>query len=164
MILLRRILVPTDFSECSEAAMKYGTALARSFGAELHILHINERPGEMAETEFPIGLFDTMHNEARDRLGKLLTPDDQDALRPEFAMRIGSPYAEIVHYSQSNDIDLIVMGTHGRGLVAHMLLGSIAEKVVRRAPCPVLTVRHPQHEFLLPDEVSDGVMEESRLG
>ncbi len=62
----------------------------------------------------------------------------------------GGPYVEIVRYAKERDIDLIVMGTHGRGFVAHMLMGSVAEKVVRRAPCPVLTVRHPEHDFVVP--------------
>jgi nucleotide-binding universal stress UspA family protein len=152
MIALKRVLVPTDFSECSDAAVKYATALARAFGAELHLLHVPEHPGEMAEAEYPIGLFETMQNAAHDRLSKLLSPEDQRAITSQFAMRIGSPYAEIMRYAQQRDIDLIVMGTHGRGFVAHMVMGSVAEKVVRKAPCPVLTVRHPQHDFVLADE------------
>jgi nucleotide-binding universal stress UspA family protein len=152
MIALKRILVPTDFSECSGAAVTYATALARAFDAELHVLHVPEHPGEAAETEFPIGLFENMQNAAHDRLGKLLSDEDQRVLRTQFAMRIGSPYGEIVRYAQERDIDLIVMGTHGRGFVAHMLIGSVAEKVVRKAPCPVLTVHHPQHEFVVAEE------------
>ena len=62
---------------------------------------------------------------------------------------MGGAYIEIVRYAKERDIDLIVMGTHGRGFMAHMLMGSVAEKVVRKAPCPVLTVRHPEHEFVL---------------
>ena len=67
---------------------------------------------------------------------------------------IATPYPEILRYADEHAVDLIVMGTHGRGGVTHMLLGSIAEKVVRRAPCPVLTVRHPQREFVEPDRRS----------
>ncbi len=65
-------------------------------------------------------------------------------------VRQGPPFLEIVRYAQEANIDLIVLGTHGRGGLAHMLLGSVAEKVVREAPCPVLTVRHPEHEFVAP--------------
>jgi nucleotide-binding universal stress UspA family protein len=65
-------------------------------------------------------------------------------------VRQGPPFLEIVRYAQEANIDLIVLGTHGRGGLAHMLLGSVAEKVVRKAPCPVLTVRHPEHEFVAP--------------
>ena len=62
----------------------------------------------------------------------------------------GHPFVEILSDAKQHDIDLIVMGTHGRGAIKHMLLGSVAEKVVRKAPCPVLTVRHPDHEFVMP--------------
>ena len=67
-------------------------------------------------------------------------------------MNIGHPSLEIIRYAKDHEIDIIVMGTHGRTGVGHMLMGSVAEKVVRKAPCPVLTVRHPDHEFVMPEE------------
>jgi nucleotide-binding universal stress UspA family protein len=149
MIELRRILVPTDFSETSAAAMRYGVELARRFHARLYLLHVVENPGEAAEIEFPIGLFDTMHNAAHDRLRQLIPADVVKELEPHCAMRIGNGADEIVRHAQDHDIDLIVMGTHGREGVARMIIGSVAEKVVRRAVCPVLTVHHPEHEFLV---------------
>jgi len=76
---------------------------------------------------------------------------------PEFAVRPGAPAAEVVRYAQEAEIDLIVMGTHGRGFVGHVVMGSVAEKVVRTAPCPVLTVRNPNHGFLVPDAVKTSV-------
>jgi nucleotide-binding universal stress UspA family protein len=63
---------------------------------------------------------------------------------------VGTPFVEIIHYARDQSIDLIVLGTHGRSALAAMLLGTVAEKVVRKAPCPVLTVRHPQHKFEMP--------------
>lgn len=72
MIDLKRILVPIDFSETSDAALRYGVALARAFSARLHLLHVPEHPGGAAEAEYPIGLIDTMQNAAHDRLGNLL--------------------------------------------------------------------------------------------
>ena len=63
---------------------------------------------------------------------------------------VGRPFLEIIRYAKDNQIDLIVLGTHGRGVLSHVLIGSVAEKVVRKAPCPVLTVRHPEHEFVMP--------------
>jgi len=66
-------------------------------------------------------------------------------------LRSNTPAFAIVDYARGHEIDLIVMGTHGRGAVAHLLMGSVAERVVRTAPCPVLTVRHPEHEFVMPD-------------
>lgn len=151
MISLKRILVPTDFSETSEAAVKYGMALARVFKAQLYLLHVPE-PGEAAGVEHPIGLADITQNPAGEQLSTLLTDEEMAELRPERVMRNGKPSNEIVRYAQENDIDLIVMGTHGREGVARVMIGSVAEMVVRRAPCPVLTVHHPEHEFVLPDE------------
>lgn len=153
MIGLKHVLVPTDFSETSEAALRYGVALARAFNARLHLLHVPEHPGEAAEAEYPIGLFETMQNAAHDRLGSLLTEADTRELRPERVMRLGKPSDEIVRYAQEHDINLIVMGTHGREGVARVLMGSVAETVVRRAWCPVLTVHSPEHEFISQDEV-----------
>ena len=86
----------------------------------------------------------------KDRLGKILTDAERTKYSAQIEMVCGSPFLEIIAYAKSREIDLIVMGTHGRGPIAHMLMGSVAEKVVRKAPCPVLTVRHPEHEFLMP--------------
>ena len=162
MIALKRILVATDFSDTSEAALKYGVALARTFGARLQLLHVAGRHDlqVLVERQRVIDEFlrdpeepNAHHNAARELLSQLLTPQDAQDVHAEYALRAGGPggpYVEIVRYAKERDVDLIVVGTHGRGLVAHMLLGSVAEKVVRNAPCPVLTVHHPQHEFVLP--------------
>ena len=84
----------------------------------------------------------------RDRFEHVLSDAERQKYSAEIVTLIGSPFLEIVTYAKAQDIDLIVMGTHGRGPIAHMLMGSVAEKVVRKAPCPVLTVRHPEHEFI----------------
>jgi nucleotide-binding universal stress UspA family protein len=152
MIDLKRILVPIDFSETSSTALRYGVELARRFTARLYLLHVPEHPGEAAEAEYPIGLFETMQNAAYDRLRHLLTDEEARELRPECAMRLGTPADEIVRYAHDHDVDLIVMGTHGRTGVARVIMGSVAEKVVRKASCPVLAVHHPEHEFVVPDE------------
>ncbi len=143
MIALKRILVPCDFSDTSAAAVRYGIALARNFGARLHFLHVGDRAQSQFESEFPIGLEDAVEDAVRERLLRIVNPQEQMELNPEFAVRPGAPAAEIVRYAQEAKIDLIVMGTHGRGFVGHMVMGSVAEKVVRTAPCPVLTVRTP---------------------
>ena len=152
MIDLKRILVPVDFSPTSDAALRYGIELARRFTARLYLLNVPEHPGEAAEAEYPIGIFETMQNAAHDRLWHLLSEEEARELRPECAMRSGDPADAIVRYAHEHDVDVIVMGTRGREGVARVLLGSVAEKVVRRAPCPVLTVRHPEHEFITADE------------
>lgn len=152
MIDLKRILVSTDFSETSQAALRYGVELARRFRARLYLLHVPPDPGEAAEAEYPIGIFDIMQNDAHDRLLHLLTDAEASELRPECAMRLGAPADEIVKYATEHEIDLIVLGTHGRKGVARLVLGSVAENVVRHAPCPVLTVHHPEHEFVMEEE------------
>ena len=151
MINLKRILVPSDFSECSDAAVRYGLELARKFGARLHLLHVIQDPATQpwAADGFAVPLLeavDQWQKDAKVRLEHAIPPED--LVNAVVTCTIASPCAEILRYAAANGIDLIVMGTHGRGGVSHMLLGSIAEKVVRRAPCPVLTVRQPEHEFV----------------
>jgi universal stress protein A len=153
MINLKRILVPTDFSSTSEAALSYGIALTRAFNAKLVLLHVPEHPGAAAEAEYPIGIYETMQNAANQRLGDLLSREEITELKPEYVMRIGHPADEIVKFAESHAIDLIVMGTHGREGVARVLVGSVAETVVRRATCPVLTIHYPEREFVANEEV-----------
>ena len=140
MVSWKRILVPTDFSEASAAAVHQGIELARTFRAELLLLNVGEQATEIA-TEFPIGLDASLADAQRERLLKVLTPSAQAELRAEFLVSEGSPAAEIVRCALEREVDLIVMGTHGRSGVSHALLGSVAERVVRTAPCPVLVVR-----------------------
>lgn len=154
MLALKRILVATDFSETSHEALRYGAALANEFRAKCYVLHVlpkapAEDPGN---TEFPLGLYETTRDAARKQLRQLMTEQEINELSPEFATLVGAPHLEIIRYAKDHDIDVIVMGTHGRTFVAHMLMGSVAEHVVRRAPCPVLTVRHPQHASGAPEE------------
>jgi universal stress protein A len=144
MIAIKTILVPTDFSECSDHALGYGRAMAETFGASLHLLHVVQDPYTQpwAAEAFPAPLDDMLaqwQEQARARLQALVP----EAARPGamVAVQVGSPFQEIVNYAEAQRIDLIVIGTHGRGPLGHMLLGSVAEKVVRKAPCPVLTVR-----------------------
>jgi nucleotide-binding universal stress UspA family protein len=135
---VRNILAPTDFSETSDLALRHSVDAARTYSARLYLLHVPGPTGEDFEADFPIGRFETT---VRQRLAAFLSEDEIAALRLEYALRIGVPAEEIVRYAQDREIDLIVMGTHGRKGVAHMLLGSVAEHVVRTAPCPVLLVR-----------------------
>jgi len=153
-IALRRILVPTDFSDRSMVAVKYAVALVERFNASIHVLHVVEAlvgDGLMAwETGTHEDLDRAIAEHAWDELNAVLPPDDRTRLDAKLALEWGTPFVEIVRYARVNGIDLIAMGTHGRGGVAHLLLGSVADNVVRSSPCPVLTVRHPEHEFVLP--------------
>jgi nucleotide-binding universal stress UspA family protein len=152
MIALKTVLVPTDFSECSEAAVRYGRALAEAFGASLHLLHVVQDPYKQAWAAegFAAPVTDMVlqwETQARERLEQ--TAAACAPLQTTVATRVGSPFYDIAAYASEMNVDLIVIGTHGRGPIGHMLLGSVAERIVRRAPCPVLTVRHPQHEFVV---------------
>jgi nucleotide-binding universal stress UspA family protein len=157
MITLKNILVATDFGEAADAALTYGRALARTFGATLHVLHVAQQVyttpigGESYLAVFP-NLQRDVDDSARKQLAERLVDNDRPPLRTKpIVLESNMTAATIVEYARSADVDLIVMGTHGRGAVAHMLMGSVAERVVRAAPCPVLTVRHPEREFVLPD-------------
>lgn len=157
MITLKRILVPTDYSETSEAAVRYAAELSRVFNASLHVLHVLD-PREPFDSElaFPLGLDGEAEADARKRLRTALSEETSKTLNsPEFELRRGPAVSEIVRYAKEREVDLIVMGTHGRGVVAHGLIGSVAEKVVRLAPCPVLTVHHPEREFIMPEAAAE---------
>ena len=157
MILLKKILVATDFSEPSDNALAYGQDLARTFGAKLVVLHVVDNIAGRAYG--PEGfiltephLQDDLEAGAFTQLDTVVSAEDRDMLKAEtIVLTSNAPAAAITTYAQQSNVDLIVMGTHGRGAVAHLLMGSVAERVVRTAPCPVLTVRRPEHEFVLPD-------------
>jgi nucleotide-binding universal stress UspA family protein len=161
MILLKQILVATDFSDTSAAAMDYGRELSRTFGASLHLLHVMENPFLRPTAVDP----QAIKSATVRRLNGRLTDDDSAALHATAVLEISdNPADAIVKYAVAHGIDLIVMGTHGRGAVAQILMGSVAEKVVRTAPCPVLTVRHPEHEFVVPDPAETTVNSSSTGG
>jgi len=151
---LKRILVPTDFSDKSKAALIYGVALADQFGASLYLLHVVEVVAGAEPLTLQLAsrksIEESIEAAAWDELRRLLSSEDQARLRAELALEWGTPFVEIVRYARSRTIDLIAMGTHGRGGIQHLIIGSVAENVVRSAPCPVLTVRHPEHEFVRP--------------
>ncbi len=155
MIKLNRILLPTDFSEYSSAAKKYACAFADQFHAELHLLHVIQdlaplvpEPGVVVPP--PPDYLRELEQNAQAMLERVLDPDWSAGKTILRAVRQGPPFLEIVRYAKEADIDLVVIGTHGRSGLAHVFMGSVAEKVVRKSPCPVLTVRHPEHEFVAP--------------
>lgn len=144
---VRRILVPIDFSEHSDAALAWARQAASTFGASLHLLHVVEEASMvgMAHGLLPplrAALFQ-IRQDALERLRGTLPVTERAARDVRMVVRIGRPSEEIVSYAQEACADLVVMGTHGRGGLAHLILGSVAEKVVRAAPCPVTTIRRP---------------------
>jgi nucleotide-binding universal stress UspA family protein len=160
MIALKKILVPTDFGEAADAALNYAQALARNFGATIDVLHVVEDvSSRMFASEVyvavPQSLQKDLEEAARKQLEHRLIDNDPKPLvmRPVLVTS-NLPAPTIVNYAKETGIDLIVMGTHGRGAMAHLLMGSVAERVVRLAGCPVLVVRHPEHEFIVPDTLA----------
>jgi nucleotide-binding universal stress UspA family protein len=149
MTRITRILVPTDFSATADAALDYAFGLAERFGASLQLLHVLDDPfvfeGMSAEAyiaEAPV-LRTAMLEDARGRLRHRAT-SRQNGTAVETEVLFGHGARTIAEYALERGIDLIVMGTHGRTGFAHLMVGSVAERLVRTAPCPVLTVRHPE--------------------
>jgi nucleotide-binding universal stress UspA family protein len=167
---LNRILVPTNLGEPSRAAIAYGVAFARQFGAKLFLLHVldakdldaaleTERVLEVLaprEAEPQPSALEVARNAARHDLGRLLSLEDEQDTRAEYLLRgsaAAGPSDAIVACARELEVELIVMGKHTLGFVEHLLAGSVAEKVVRHAPCPVLIVQHPEHDFVVADSV-----------
>jgi nucleotide-binding universal stress UspA family protein len=154
MIQLSRILLPTDFSERGAEATKYACALAEQFDAELHLVHVLPNP-DIAMFDFGISpeLGDRIRmakETAVKELEGVPEPAWAEGRRVIRKVLEGTAFVEIIRYAREHDVDLIVLGTHGRSGLAHVLLGSVAERVVRKAPCPVLTVRPEGHQFVMP--------------
>lgn len=157
MIKIDKILVATDFSEPSGAAVQYGTHFARAYGASLHLLHVVD---DLATRSMPLAapvpnigaLQQEMEREAQRQLDRLLTDEDRRALRAHAVVLTSStPAHAILSYARDECVDLVIVGTHGRSGLAQFFMGSVAQHVVRAAPCPVLTIRHPEREFVRPD-------------
>ena len=155
MVALKKILVATDFSEPSGVALAYGRDFARSYKAQLHVLHVVEDVVLRYSPEVGMALPQLqvdLENAAKREFERVITNDDRRTLdvvtRVETSLNIAET---ITRYARENAIDLIVSGTHGRGAVKHFLMGSVAERVVRTAPCPVLTVHAHERDFIAPD-------------
>jgi nucleotide-binding universal stress UspA family protein len=153
-IRIQKILLPTDFSEHAAAATKYAIELATKFDAELHLLHtlethLSSTPGFAMGLALPEYIKES-RTAAEKSLAELLDPKWSAGRTVIRAVVEGSPKVEIIEYARKHDIDLIVLATHGRSGLHHVIMGSVAENVVRTAPCPVLTVRPEGHQFVMP--------------
>ena len=150
MLTAKNVLVATDFSPASDAALNYGRALARTFGATLHVMHAIENPFLHPTFGDP----ETIRANVLQSVENRLTAEDRATLGAKAILETSDhPSEAIVDYARRAEIDLIVMGTHGRGGLNRILMGSVAEHVVRTAPCPVLTVRHPERDFVTAEAV-----------
>ncbi len=146
MIEYKRILHPTDLSDTANHAAKYAIDLAQRFKAELHIIYVlDDSMGKLPSSLFPApgSSLREMSPDDRAELSAQLKTDIGDDLRVIRATRMGPLDSEIVRYAEDGQMHLMVLGTHGRKGLSHLLLGSVAESVLRKAPCPVLTVRLP---------------------
>jgi len=158
MINLETILVPTDFSEFSKYALQYAIAFAQTFKARIIMIHITpEREMDVirqASVHMQGENFEELvkQRKAEDRkqLDEFIPPELKKGITVETIHRVGIPFMEIIKAAREKAVDLIVIATHGKSGLSHILFGSVAEKVVRKAPCPVLSIRHPEHEFIMP--------------
>ena len=142
---IRRILAPTDFSEYSKQAVAYAYELAQTFGAKLTLLHVVELPVYPVEAFLPsvegTTLLDDLEHQARLDLAQLLPKAEEGTVEVGCQAVPGTPYYKIIEVANAKKVDPIVMATHGRTGLSHLVMGSMAERVVRMAPCPVLTIR-----------------------
>jgi nucleotide-binding universal stress UspA family protein len=159
---LNRICVATDFSQTSDRAVRYAVGLAERFDAEQHLLHVLQdislvlgHPDFTASGETVQQFLAELESDAAGRLEELTATPWWETINVVRAIRHGVVYQEICRYAERRNIDLLILGTHGRTGLKHVFLGSVAERVVRTAPCPVLTVRHPAHRVTLPAEQTE---------
>ena len=146
MVAIRQILVPIDFSDPANAALNYARSLAEEFGSHLHLFHVVPEPyiypwGTEVPTLPLTDLLEQSETLSNARLGELIPKDQAPKGGLTTSTAIGTPVDRILDYINDSHIDMVVMGTHGRGPVGHLLLGSVAERIVRRSPVPVLTVK-----------------------
>ena len=138
----KKILVPSDFSQASDAILPLATSIVRDRDAEILFVHVQEPPVAYAAGELYYGPIEPDADALKQMLNRLQPTDPKVPCRHQ--MLLGEPATEIVRMAEDLGVDMIVMGTHGRSGLARMLMGSVAEKVVRRATCPVLTVKEPR--------------------
>jgi len=154
MITIKSILYPTDFSKYSLYALEYALSFARQYGAKLYIVHVlpnyplilgpevtfvNVPKLEQATSEYVQG-----------EMKKLKEQCAAQGVECEDLVLVGTPFVQIIDAARDKKVDLIVIATHGRTGIRHALFGSVAEKVVRKSPCPVLSIKHPEHDFVMP--------------
>ena len=151
MELVKDILVPIDFSDYSKSALKYAAAFAKHFNAKIYLIYVVEPtvyPADFSMGQVAIPSLDVdLGKRAEEELSLLAKTLIDPSLQVETIIKTGKPFMEINDAAAEKDVDLIIIATHGHTGVEHLLFGSTAEKVVRKAPCPVLTIREPIKGF-----------------
>ena len=156
MISFGVIVVPTDFSDHSLRALPYALGLAEKYGAKVKILYVNEPALQVSDMAW-VGvddraLKDEHVSEARKNMENIIRDQIPPEMAVETQVRSGDAVEEIIHFAEDVGADLIVMATHGRGGLSHILMGSTAEQVIRKASCPVLTLKHPMQVTSRPQD------------
>jgi len=148
---INKVLVPIDFSDYSKSALKYAVNFAKSFNAEILLIYVVEPiiyPPDFSMGQIAMPTINTdWDNRAKEELDKLAKNEITNNGNVKTIIKTGKPFAEIIETAKEEDIDLIIIATHGHSGVEYILFGSTAEKVVRKAPCPVLTLREPIKGF-----------------
>ncbi|MDF1611540.1 universal stress protein [Stygiobacter electus] len=153
--MIKNILVPIDFSDYSKNALKYAVEFAKTFTAKLYLIYVVEPmiyPADFSMGQIAIPSTDIDIQSRAEEEFKKLTNEIDKSLQVETIIKTGKPFVEINETALEKDIDLIIIATHGHTGVEHLLFGSTAEKVVRKAPCPVLTLREPIKGFVYKNE------------
>ena len=148
---INKVLVPIDFSDYSKSALKYAVNFAKSFNAEIILIYVVEPviyPPDFSMGQIAMPSINTEWDDrAKDELQKLAKSEIIGAVKVKTIIKTGKPFVEIIETAKEENVDLIIIATHGHSGVEHILFGSTAEKVVRKAPCPVLTLREPIKGF-----------------
>ncbi len=150
-VKIEKILIPTDFSDCAQHALMYALSLATEYKAQLIVLHVVPQLSLPPEMEASAGaLYDEMEKRAKEKITKLIPKRFLEKIKVQNVIVRGVPFLEIIKEARRRGVDLITIATHGRTGLQHAVFGSVAENVARKAPCPVLIVRHPEVEFVSP--------------
>lgn len=154
---IKKVLVPIDFSDYSKSALKYAVNFAKSFGADMTLIYVVEPiiyPPDFSMGQIAIPTISTEWDDrAREELDKLAKSEIPAEVKVKTIIKTGKPFVEIIETATEENIDIIIIATHGHSAVEHILFGSTAEKVVRKAPCPVLTLREPIKGFNYKEEI-----------
>lgn len=154
MISMKKILVPIDFSDYSKAALKYAVEFNERFHAVIILVYVVEPVIYPADFSFGQVALPSMETELRDRgqqqLESLIEKEIPKETKAQAIIRSGKPFIEIIKVAREENVDLIIIATHGHSGIEHILFGSTAEKVIRKSPCPVLSIRSDEQAFVMP--------------
>ncbi len=152
--MINRILIPTDFSPTSRHAFSYAIDMNKLFNARLYLVHVLQDFTEFSEYTLSATILPQLYIEfeqnATSKLEEMVGMAVPQDMHCDTYILHGVPFYELIQFARNEQIDLIVIGSHGRTDLKHVLFGHTAEKIVKKAPCPVLSVKHPEMEFVMP--------------